>query len=136
MPVFSRIRAGPQSARGGCQRQRFAIGCDIQAVAIGQMVGALLGQAVAKNLEAFAAVVRACDDHAAIDGGTACVGLCGHEPRAIRVVRITRNCESKAGRHWRRDAIPLMSAIGRSIDSAVMLHPQRLRLRGLPSVAG
>ena len=107
-----------------------AVGGQLQAVAVDQVVGVLVRQSVAEGFKTGSAIVRAVDHHFPVDGVAVRVGLCRHKPGAQRIDRITGHGKTKAGWGGRRDALPTVARIKGAVQAAVVLHPQHIGLRG------
>ena len=89
----------------------------------------LLRQTATKHGERLATIVGTTHDHLAADRKARVVGDRRHKPCALRILWVAGDCKAKTRRLRRSDRLPAMSRILRTIDAAMMLHPQRVGLR-------
>ena len=93
-------------ARGGSECKRIAGRINREGVAIDDVVGVLLRQAVGERREGLTAVASARDHELAADGDTALVLDRGDEPRRFRLGRVDGDREAEYGRSDVRDFGP------------------------------
>src|SRR5512132_866205 len=77
LPRVALIFGGPERAGGAPERQEIACLVDVEGVAIDEVIGMLLGETAAEDLERLAAVAGARGDDAALHGHAAVVLLGG-----------------------------------------------------------
>src|SRR5690606_16774926 len=78
LPAVAAVVADVEVAGGAAEGERVA--AVPEGVPVDDVVGVLLRQALAEIFPALAAVLRAGDEEAAVDGHAAIVGLAGDEP--------------------------------------------------------
>ena len=89
-----------------------------------------LRQAVGAHLEARPAIVGARDDHLRIDRDAYSVGLRGDEPGALGIARVGGDGEAEGAGPGLGDRSPQVPTVGGTVDAAMMLHPQHVRIGG------
>ena len=85
LPGVALVLREPEGAGGRAEGEAVAGVVEVEGVAVDEVVGVLLGQAVAEHVEGAAAVAGAGDDQAAIHGDAALVLDAGDEPGRLGV---------------------------------------------------
>src|SRR6185295_17654596 len=130
LPGIAAVVTDPDRTRGGAECQTLAGLIDIQTMAVDQVVGVLLRQALPQRLECLAAVAGPIDHNAAIGRAAFLVLECRHEPRGVRSLRMDGHGKSEHRRFYIRDLRPRRGAVCGLEYAIVMLNPEHLRISG------
>src|SRR5437763_10684838 len=113
-PAVARVFRDPQAAGGRADREPVARLVDREAVAIDEIVGMLLRQPAAQNLERAAAIARARDDEYGVERDAPLDLVRRHEPGGVGVLGMHRGGDAELERRDRRHLLTARRAIGRA----------------------
>lgn len=124
VPVVAGVVRDIERTGRAAERERLAVGIDVEGMAIDQVIRVLLRQTAGQCVEAVPSVTRSIDHHAPAARNAALVLVRRHEPRDIGVPRMHRDRESERGRLDVLQFAPVAATVRGAEDAVVMLRPQ------------
>lgn len=130
IPGITLIAAMPEGAGGGAEGQLISIWRDLQRVAIDEVVGMFLRQAIGAGGESFPAIARAGDDEFAVDRDAQFVFYRRYKPRGAGILRVNRYGETKSRRSDVFNFMPASEIVGGLENTVVVLGPEMVGRAG------